>query len=241
MKIYAKTDIGNVREINQDYYYTSETEKFSLFVLADGMGGYTGGEIASKLATESVVEYINKNFDNNNENKEIIQNLINQAIEYANKIVYEKAKSKEELEFMGTTLEVCLIYKDRAYIGHIGDSRIYRIRQGIMRKLTVDHSYVQTLVKDGTITKEEAAHHPRKNMLMKALGCENLCEPDVMVKGFQEGDVILICSDGLTNMLEEEEIHKLVIESNENIADDLIQFAKARGGIDNITVIILKK
>ena len=110
------------------------------------------------------------------------------------------------LSEMGTTLEVCLIYNNKAYIGHIGDSRVYRIRKNIIRKLTIDHSYVEKLVRDGKITREESYHHPKKNMLIKALGCEEKIEPDILVKGFLNEDIILMCSDGLTNMLKEEEI-----------------------------------
>ncbi len=131
--------------------------------------GYKGGEIASKLAIEAARTYIEGHFDKITYEKETILELIKSAMDYANNVVFEKSKSADELIGMGTTLEICLIYNNRAYIGHIGDSRIYRIRGTIMRKLTTDHSYVETLVKGGTITKEEAKHHPKKNMLMKAL------------------------------------------------------------------------
>lgn len=131
--------------------------------------GYKGGEIASKLAIEAAREYIEGHFNEVNHNKEDILDLIKDAVQYANNVVFDKSKNADELKGMGTTLEICLIYNNRAYIGHIGDSRIYRIRGKIMRKITTDHSYVETLVKDGTITKEEAKHHPKKNMLMKAL------------------------------------------------------------------------
>ena len=131
--------------------------------------GYNGGEIASSLATTSAKKYIEENFDQINHNPEEIQGLIKKAMEYANEIVYEKSKEKQELEQMGTTLEVCLKYENKVYIGHIGDSRIYRIRKNIIRRITTDHSYVETLVRDGSITREEAFYHPKKNMLIKAL------------------------------------------------------------------------
>ncbi len=141
---------------------------------------------------------------------------------------------------MGTTLEVCLIYNNRAFIGHIGDSRIYRIRKQFMRKLTVDHSYVEKLVKDGTITREESFTHPKKNMLTKALGCDEKIEPDVMVRGFLKDDVILMCSDGLTNMVSENEIYGMVKSNIDTAVDSLIQRANDNGGLDNITVIIIE-
>jgi len=242
MKIYAETDIGMIRKMNQDAYYISEeNDKYKLCILADGMGGYTGGEIASRLACVSAAGYIKENFDANKEQtKEDIIEIIKKSMEYSNNVVYEKSKETEELEQMGTTLEVCLIYNNRAYIGHIGDSRIYRIRQNIMRKLTTDHSYVQKLVKDGKITKEEAINHPKKNMLMKALGCEEQIEPDVMVKGFNKEDILLICSDGLTNMISEQEIYNIIEQDIQNGAQNLVNKAKELGGYDNITVIIIE-
>lgn len=239
MRFFVKTDKGKTRTMNQDYYYVSESD-LHLYILADGMGGYAGGEIASKLATSAAAEYLKENFKNIEYKKEEILELIENAMNYANKVVYEKSREVEELEQMGTTLEICLIYMGRAYIGHVGDSRIYRIRQGIMRKLTTDHSYVQKLVKDGTITKEEAEHHPRKNMLMQALGCDETFEPDIMVKGFLENDIILICSDGLTNMVSETEIHNIIKEDIETAAEKLIKKANESGGYDNISIIIIQ-
>ena len=172
MRVFAKSDVGKARENNQDYYYISKTEdELLLYILADGMGGYRGGDIASSLATNAVRSYIESNFKDTLKEREEILKLIKNAIEYANMVVFEKSKDTKELIGMGTTLEVCLIYNNKAYIGHVGDSRIYRIRKQFMRKITRDHSYVEDLVKDGTITKEQAATHPKKNMLTKALGC----------------------------------------------------------------------
>ena len=204
------------------------------------MGGYNGGEIASCLATVSAKNYILDNFDKIGKEKEDIMQLIKKAMEYANEVVVQKSKEKEELEQMGTTLEICLIYNNRAYIGHIGDSRIYRIRKGIIKRITTDHSYVQELVNDGKITKEEAFYHPKKNMLVKAIGCYSFIEPDVMVKGFLKEDIIFMCSDGLTNMISEEEIYKIITENTEQAADILIERANNLGGYDNISVIILE-
>lgn len=204
------------------------------------MGGYNGGEVASSLAANSAKNYIQTNFEKTQKTKEELQILIKNAIEYANFVVFEKSKEIQELEGMGTTIEVCLIYNNRAYIGHIGDSSIFRIRKEFMRKITQDHSYVQKLVQDGTITKEEAEHHPKKNMLMKALGCNAFVEPDVMVKGFQKEDILVICSDGLTNMVNNDDIFKLVKNDFEFATKDLVELANKNGGIDNITIITVK-
>ena len=202
--------------------------------------GYKGGEVASKLAVESARNYIKNNFSNNFTEKEEILKLVANAIEYANMVVYEKSKEVQELEGMGTTLEVCLIYNNKAYIGHIGDSRIYRIRKDFIRKLTQDHSYVQKLVRDGTITKEEAEKHPKKNMLMKALGCNAFVEPDVSVKGFLRDDIFLMSSDGLTNMVKQEDIFRIAKGNIEKAPIRLVNLANENGGLDNITVVVIK-
>lgn len=241
IQAYAKSDIGKVRENNQDYYYISEPlDDVQLYIIADGMGGYNGGEIASSLAVTSAKSYIENNFKQTDKDKESIIQLVASSLEYANMVVYEKSKEDKELEGMGTTLDICLIYNNRMYIGHVGDSRIYRIRKDFIRKLTQDHSYVQKLVQEGTITKEEAEHHPKKNMLMKALGCNAFVEPDVMVKGFQKEDILIICSDGLTNMVDIQKIYETVKEDFEVATKELVDIANIQGGLDNITIITIK-
>ncbi len=241
IKAYAKSDKGKVREINEDAFYISNSlDEVQLYMLADGMGGYNGGEIASNLAILSAKNYIENNFKEIEKDKESIIQLIGSSIEYANMVVYEKSKEQKELSSMGTTLDICLIYNNRVFIGHVGDSRVYRIRKEFMRKLTQDHSYVQKLVKDGTITQEEAAHHPQKNMLMKALGCNAFVEPDVMVKGFLKDDILIMNSDGLTNLVPQEEMFKAAKKNIEQATKDLVQMANDNGGYDNITVIVIK-
>lgn len=238
---YAKSDVGKVREINEDSFYISNPlDKVQLYMLADGMGGYNGGEIASKLAIQAAKRYIVNNFDQIEKDRDSIIQLLGSSIEYANMIVYEKSKENKELEGMGTTLEICLIHNFKVYIGHIGDSRIYRIRKSFIRKLTQDHSYVQKLVKDGEITQEEAEHHPKKNMLMKALGCNAFVEPDVMVKGLLKDDILLMCSDGLTNLVDEQTIYDVSKSNIEHATKELVQIANDKGGFDNITVVIIK-
>lgn len=240
MRILGKSDIGKAREMNQDsFYVSSENDEIKLFILADGMGGYKGGEIASKLAVVSAKNFIINNFPKIIKEKEEILKLISDAIEYANFVVFEKSKESPEISDMGTTLDICLIYNNKVFIGHIGDSRVYRIRKNVIRKLTNDHSYVAQLVKEGKITKEEAYNHPRKNMLLKAIGCSSLVEPDVMYKGFIKDDILLMCSDGLTNMLKDEEIYQILLENPEKPVEVLIKRANQNGGSDNITAIIV--
>lgn len=241
IKAYAKSDVGKVREINEDSYYISESlDEVQLYIIADGMGGYNGGEIASSLAIKSAKNYIENNFAQADKDKESIIQLVASSLEYANMVVYEKSKENKELNGMGTTLDICLIYNNKAYIGHVGDSRIYRIRKEFIRKLTQDHSYVQKLVKEGKITKEQAEVHPQKNMLTRALGCNAFVEPDVMVKGFLKDDILVMCSDGLTNMVKTEIIYQEASKNIEQAPKELVRIANENGGKDNVTVVIIK-
>lgn len=240
MKTFARSDIGRIREMNQDNYYISDpNDEIKMFIVADGMGGYKGGEVASALAIESAKSYIKNNFDETNKEKDKILDLIKNAIEYANMVVYERSKEVEELNGMGTTMDVVIIQSGKVYIGHVGDSRVYRLRKDFFRKLTTDHSYVEQLVREGNITKEEAYNHPKKNMLTKALGCTAFVEPDVMVKGFQKDDILLMCTDGLTNMVREDAICEIIKENPEGACETLVNKANENGGQDNITAVII--
>ena len=241
MKVFTKTDVGMTRSMNQDSLLVSDNNRngLNLYILADGMGGYKGGEIASKVAITAVSKYIIEKFDEIPKDKQSSLNLVEDSIEFANSAIYEESEQDEELQDMGTTLEVVLIYKNKVYIGHIGDSRIYRVRKNKMKKITTDHSYVEKLIQDGDITREEAYNHPKKNLLIKALGTDEEACPDMIYTVLNKNDVIVICSDGLTNMLREEEILEVVKEPNENCADVLVEEANLAGGLDNITVIVI--
>lgn len=240
MQISVKTDIGRERKVNEDYYYVSEeNSKIKLFIIADGMGGYNAGEVASRMATESIKEYVEKHFEKSKSSREAIVAMLNKAVEYANSVVYKKAKGNKDLEGMGTTLDVCLIYNSKMYVAHIGDSRVYRIRKEFLRKITKDHSYVQTLIEGGKITKEEAYNHPKRNMLTRALGCVENVEPDIYVKTFLKGDTLIMTTDGLTNMVRENEIYNIIKESKQEAVEKLVNKANENGGYDNITVIII--
>lgn len=240
MKAFAYTDIGRVRDMNQDsYYISSEEDEIKLFIVADGMGGYKGGEVASRLAIEGAKHYIYKNYNNTKKEKEDLLDLVKKAVEFANTVVYDKSQQDKDLDGMGTTIDVCLVYGARVYIGHVGDSRVYRQRKDFFRKLTTDHSYVEQLIREGNITREEAYNHPKKNMLTRALGCTAYVEPDVSVKGFSRGDILLICTDGLTNMLRDPEISNIIKNDPENACKTLVEYANDRGGIDNITAVII--
>ena len=241
MKVFTKTDIGKTRSMNQDSFYVSENDNgLNLFILADGMGGYKGGEIASKVAVTAVSKYITEKFEEVSKDKESILDLLEEAIIFANSAIYEESEQDEELQDMGTTLEVILIYKQKVYIGHVGDSRIYRIRKNNMKKITTDHSYVEKLIQDGEITREESYNHPKKNLLIKALGTDEEVEPDIIYTVLNKNDMLIVCSDGLTNMIPEREILDIALNNaSENVAEVLVDEANEAGGLDNITVIFI--
>ena len=243
MQYYGKTDIGMHRKENQDRIEVpNEKNKLKLFIVADGMGGANAGGVASQMAIEYVKNSIIDGIEETEYERENIEELLRKSIVDANKYVYNKSKLNSEYAGMGTTLSVALVVKNKVYIGHIGDSRIYRIRKHIMRQLTKDHSYVQELLRNKTITKEEAENHPQKNILIKVLGCEAEIEPDIMVKGFVKEDILLLCSDGLTNMIDKDDIHEMIVEGKHNLKDtcnNLISRSKDNGGYDNISVILI--
>ncbi len=231
------------RKENQDKIYLSEINSdIKLFILADGMGGANAGSVASSTAIDFVKNFIIDNFSKIEHEREAIEDLIKRAMVEANNYVYSKSKANNEYAGMGTTLITVIIFKNKVYIGHIGDSRVYRIRKNIIRQLTKDHSYVQALLQSGNLTKEEAKNHPQKNVLIRVLGCEPNVEPDIITKGFLKEDILLICTDGLTNMLETKEIYDLILNNNsnlENACNELIKGCNARGGYDNISVILI--
>ena len=243
MRYCGLTDIGLKREINEDYISLPDENKgIKLFILADGMGGANAGETASQTAVKAVKDYIKYNFIKIERDKEGLEYLIRRAIVDANKKVWELSKTNPEYEGMGTTLIVILIYRGRIHVGHIGDSRVYRLRQNVFRQITKDHSYVQELVKQGTISLEEAQNHPQKNVLLKVLGCEEKIKPDIITKGFTKGDIILVCSDGLTNMVSDKVIYEIIMKNMYDInvaCKKLIDKAKQNGGLDNVSAIII--
>lgn len=245
LEFYGKTDIGIKREENQDsLYFPDASSQLKLFIVADGMGGYAGGKLASEIAKDAAVSYITKNLSSNGLPKETVFNILRTSINFANTAILEKKKDlSSEYKNMGTTIAIALIYNNTLFIAHVGDSRIYRLRKNIIRQLTKDHSYVENLVQDGTITREESFTHPQKNMLTKALGIDNFIEPTIKTKGIQKGDILLLCSDGLTNMVRDDKIFKIISENIHDIksvCNILITEANNAGGLDNSTAIVVK-
>ncbi len=240
MERYGITDKGLVRLQNQDKIYLSNDEKYNLYIIADGMGGANAGDIASKEAITYAKNYILDNYIDSSDNE--IKNLIQQTIEKTNTKIYEMSIQNKDYDGMGTTIIILLIIGHKMYIGHVGDSALYRIRRNVIRKVTKDHTYVQKLIDDKTITKQQALTHPKRHMITKVVGCYDNIEPDIIVKKLEENDYILLCTDGLYNLVKEKEIYE-VITKNDNSkqsCNELVQLAKDRGGYDNISAILIK-
>lgn len=244
MKVGAYTDIGKVRQVNEDSFYIPQdiSKDIPLFIVADGMGGHNAGEIASSLAINTVASYISEKFQECVKDRQNILRLLTEGILRANHVIYEKSLNDSSLEGMGTTLVAVLVYNNRLFIGHVGDSRIYVARRNKIYQLTRDHSYVEQLVKSGTITREQAANHPQKNIITRALGTDLVVEIDVSVRRTYAEDNLVLCTDGLTNLVSNEHIMQKISEqiSCQQIAEDLVQTANEAGGTDNITVIVIK-
>lgn len=242
MRYAAGTDKGLVRELNEDCFEcVCEVPGIpATFIIADGMGGHNGGEVASREAVDFVTRQIRQTpglFSNADQFPEILEKLMLEA----NRTVYGKAAGNPDYFGMGTTLIIMILHEGKGYIAHVGDSRVYHISAQGIQRLTVDHSYIEELVRNGSLTREEAENHPKRNVITRALGCMEELQPDIYACEFQEGDCLVLCTDGLSNMLEDEEIQEIV-ESREpkDACSVLIASANERGGEDNITVIVVK-
>lgn len=238
MRVSACTDIGKTRPQNQDSYYVPSTDK-QFFIVADGMGGQKAGSVASKIAVEIMSNYIDEYYNKENDK----EGLLKKAVAHTNEIVYRLANENEELKGMGTTVVAALLSDDDIYIVSAGDSRCYLIRNEIISQLTTDNSYVEVLIQRGIITKEEATNHPDKNIITKAIGVEKNIDVDTQRIKAENGDILLLCSDGLTNMVKNEEILEIVLDKHSNLDEcvsRLINKAMENGGKDNITVVLVE-
>lgn len=245
MRSVGKTDIGLVRKVNEDSFLCEQLvgiDNTYLYIVADGMGGHNAGEVASSMAVQEVASYIKKNIEVLMLGDKDIQDLLRNAILYANDKVYKTSIKKSNCLGMGTTLSMVLAKGSSAYIGHVGDSRIYLIRDNEISRLTEDHSLVAELIKRGTIKPEEANNHPQKNVITRALGTEYSIESDVSRWDMKRGDLILICTDGLSNVVYEKDM-VCVLEGTSDLNEAcelLIEKAKEKGGFDNITAIVIQ-
>lgn len=239
MKCAYSTNIGAKRKVNQDAYLAANVEKdgllYYVFAVADGLGGHQSGEVASKMT----IDYIKKNISQIDDFADYAQvsafvNGINQEI------IWEGCHHQKDLG-MATTLTMAVVHDDDMVIYHVGDSRAYRINTEEIEQLTKDHSLVQALIDKGRITSTEAKTHPQKNVITRALGTDESVKTDLYEYKIYPGDTILLCSDGLYNMVGNNEIQRIVMENNiEEAAKELVNLANYNGGSDNITVIIMQ-
>lgn len=237
MKFVAATNVGNIRTNNEDSYYIPENSNGHVFILADGMGGHLAGETASKLAASIISEYLENQEINSEEDVELA--IIN-SIELANKKIFKLSEDNLEYRGMGTTLSLVYIYNNKVIYTNIGDSRIYEIDDKTLIQLTKDDSFVNYLLDIGEITEDEAKNHPKKNVLTKALGTSENIKAKIEYREMKKGVKYLLCSDGLTNMVEINRIMKIINENSIDIAKDiLIKEALENGGVDNITLILI--
>lgn len=237
MKIFGQTNIGLVRSSNQDAFLTGEFESGTVWaVLCDGMGGASGGDIASKMAVEAISARI-KEYYNDGMKTSSVANLLESAINFANIKIFDLAREDETLMGMGTTVVAAILRKNEVMISHAGDSRAYIINDEI-RQITTDHSIVQEMLDRGEITEDEAKHHPIKNYITRALGVKDIINVDFTSEDFDDNDILLLCSDGLSNFVEPEYLKETVSTVNPDICENLVNTANANGGRDNITVVI---
>lgn len=239
MKAYAITDIGKKRMLNQDYAYMS-LEKIgrlpNLFVVADGMGGHKGGGYASRLAVETILSEIETDREDN------AAQILVDAIRYANQCIKRAASEDERLSGMGTTVVAATCTGDMLEVANVGDSRLYIADEKEIRQITQDHSLVEEMVRYEGISREQARKHPDRNIITRAVGVEEDLKVDCFFVPVKEGDKVLLCSDGLTNMLEDEEILRILNEeiSVRERALKLVEAANNQGGRDNIAVIVIE-
>ena len=240
MKIVAKTDKGLVRENNQDAYAVGELPgEVAWAVVCDGMGGAAGGNIASALAVKVISDKITSSY-NEKMRDSSIKNLLDSAITAANIEVYDMAYSRPDLKGMGTTVVAVVVRDNVAHIAHAGDSRAYMVNKDGGEQITVDHSLVQNLVDRGEITKEEAEHHPNKNVITRALGVDKRIDVDFSEIDMQENETLVLCTDGLSNCVNNSEMAEDIKDGQYYaFADRLVKRANKNGGNDNITVVAI--
>ena len=239
MQIFSKIDIGRMRSSNQDAYFTGELSDGAVFaVVCDGMGGANAGNVASESAVKIISEYILKSYRTNMGFTDIERMLIN-AISSANIEIYDMSLKSPELSGMGTTAVVTVVRGNSAAIAHVGDSRAYLVNDDI-KQLTRDHSVVQSLVEKGELTPNEAKVHPRKNVITRALGAEEniMCDSDII--SINNGESLLLCTDGLSNFIEVSEMLNIFkTKKIEDVAEILVDTANENGGGDNIAVVTI--
>ena len=240
MKVFSATDVGKIRQVNQDYIFTSAASVGNLpnlFVVADGMGGHAAGDFASRYGVTSLVERIEK--DENFNPVKIIRNGVNAA----NAAILEAAMRDPEMAGMGTTMVVACVSGEYLYVANVGDSRLYLYGNGGLVQITQDHSLIAEMVRLGEMELEDAEHHPDKNIITRAVGTEEHVQIDFFDQKIEKGQAFLMCSDGLSNMVEHDDIYRILTETltdkEKDPAQILVDAANEAGGKDNIGVIVV--
>lgn len=231
------TDPGLLRTVNQDDFFIDPEGRF--FVVADGMGGHAGGQEASQLATDAIQAYLEQHWDSPEPSEKILE----QALYEANKAILQDQQTHPERADMGTTVVVVIFRKDQPWFAHVGDSRLYRLRNSKLEQITEDHTWVARAMSAGDLTPEEARSHPWRHVLSQCLGRKDLQEVDVQPLDVQAGDSLLLCTDGLTEELSDNLISSALVKhlpNKEEAVANLIEGAKEKGGKDNITVVIVE-
>ena len=241
------SNIGKIRKNIEDYckgeVIELETGSIGIFAIADGMGGHKKGEVASKLSVENIICFLKENLLQNNSIKiDYIDDILKQAYNNVNSIVYNKSLDSEEFEGMGTTLTTAIVYKDNLYVANVGDSRCYLLDNDRFDKITIDHSLVEELVRANVITEEEARIHPRRNHITRAMGTEEMVLVDIFKCKLKKEDTILLATDGLTGFVEDKQIKDIILngEDIDTISKNLINIANDISGKDNVSVILIK-
>ncbi len=238
MKTNAITDVGLLRTENQDMFYSNEQSIGNLpnlFIVADGMGGHVGGKQASETAIYTIIQYIEQSKETD------IRVLFEQAIKRANSAVFEEAKEKN-LQGMGTTIVMATIDKDVLSVSNVGDSRLYVVSPGAIKQVTKDHSLVEEMIRMGELERSKARLHPEKNVITRAVGASEDCKADFFKVRLDEEECFLMCSDGLSNMLDDEQIRNIMNSQRDVIekTQKLVETANENGGKDNITVVVVE-
>jgi protein phosphatase len=239
LSVAARTDVGRIRAGNEDSLYADATSSRGLFIVADGMGGHAAGEVASAMAVQIVARELAVVPASDTPGA---AERMHEALRTANRVIYDRTTREAEKQGMGTTASVLLLSDAGYLIGQVGDSRVYRLREGEFRQLTRDHSYVQEQIDAGYLTPEQARYHPYSNVITRCVGANEDVTPEVFSGELRPGDVFLVASDGLTGMVEDRRLQQLLASraAPARVVDALIAEANGRGGLDNITAIIVQ-
>jgi PPM family protein phosphatase len=239
LTVAARTDVGMIRSGNEDSFFAHATPQTGLFIVADGMGGHAAGEVASEMAVQIVARELTPIADLHGDG---VRDKVALALREANRAIFERTLAESDKQGMGTTASVLMLSGKRYLIGQVGDSRIYVLRDGGLKQLTKDHSYVQEQVDAGLLTPEQARYHPYSNVITRCVGAGESIEPDTFAGEVKPGDVFLVASDGLTGMVDDRRLQQLLLSraTARRVVDALIAEANYRGGLDNITAIVVQ-